>query len=101
MSGVLQGKTALVTGGAQGMGAGIARGLAAEGCRVLVTDLNAAGAAETARQIDVRHGAGTAFSLSHDVTAEDDWVAAVEFARAQLGGLSVLVNNAGILTFGS
>ena len=101
MTNALIGKTALVTGGAQGMGAGIARGLAAEGCRVAVTDLNAAGAAEVAGQINLLHGADTAFSLRHDVTREADWIAAVEFARAQMGGLSVLVNNAGILTLGS
>jgi len=101
MSNTLHGKTALVTGGAQGMGAGIARGLAAEGCRVVVTDLNPAGAAEVAGQINLRHGAGAAFSLRHDVTSEVDWIAAVEFARAQMGGLTVLVNNAGVLTFGS
>lgn len=83
------------------MGAGIARGLAAEGCRVLLTDVNADGAAEVAGQINAQHGADTAFSLRHDVIHEDDWIAAFEFARAQLGGLSVLVNNAGVLTFGS
>jgi NAD(P)-dependent dehydrogenase (short-subunit alcohol dehydrogenase family) len=101
MTNILHGKTALVTGGAQGMGAGIARGLAAEGCKVLVTDLNAAGAAEVAGQINLLHGAGMASSLRHDVTSEADWIAAVAHARAQMGGLSVLVNNAGILTFGS
>lgn len=101
MSGQLSGKTALVTGGAQGMGAGIARELAAEGCRVVVTDLNEAGAAEVASQINADFGAGMASSLRHDVTSEADWIAALEHARTQMGGLSVLVNNAGVLTFGS
>lgn len=101
MTGLLQGKTALVTGGAQGMGAGIAHGLAAEGCKVVVTDVNAAGAAEVAGQINLLHGAGAASSVRHDVTSEADWIAAVDHARAQMGGLSVLVNNAGVLTLGS
>jgi NAD(P)-dependent dehydrogenase (short-subunit alcohol dehydrogenase family) len=101
MTNLLLGKTALVTGGAQGMGAGIAHGLAAVGCKVVVTDVNAAGAAEVAGQINLLHGEGMASSVRHDVTSEAEWIAAVEFARAQMGGLSVLVNNAGILTFGS
>jgi NAD(P)-dependent dehydrogenase (short-subunit alcohol dehydrogenase family) len=98
---VLAGKRALVTGAAQGMGAGIARALAAAGARVLLTDLNAAGAAEAAARIDSEFGAGTAFATAHDVTCEADWIAAVEQAREKLGGLSVLVNNAGVLPLGS
>src|SRR5690242_5994074 len=101
MSGSLAGKKAFVTGAAQGVGAGIARGLAAAGAQVVVSDLNAAGAAEVAGQINGRYGAGVAFSLRHDVTGEADWIAAIDEARAQMGGLSVLVNNAGVLPFGS
>lgn len=96
MSGRVAGKTALVTGAAQGLGAAQARLLAAEGARVLVTDLNEAGAHEVAAAIDAEHGDGTAFALRHDVTSEDDWAAAIDTARERLGGLSILVNNAGI-----
>ena len=91
-----EGKLALVTGGAQGLGRAHARRLAEEGARVLATDLNAEGAAETAALINEAHGDGTAFSIRHDVTDPDSWEAAVDAAREQMGGLNVLVNNAGI-----
>lgn len=97
----LAGKTALITGAAQGLGAGIALALAREGARVVATDRNEAGALATAASIDAELGAGTAFAIRHDVTSEDDWQAALAFAADRLGGLSVLVNNAGIVTMGS
>jgi NAD(P)-dependent dehydrogenase (short-subunit alcohol dehydrogenase family) len=92
----VEGKKALVTGAAQGLGAATARRLAREGAKVLLTDLNAEGAAAQAEWINHEYGAGTAFSLRHDVTSQDDWKQAVELAGDALGGLSVLVNNAGI-----
>jgi len=91
----LKGKKALVTGGAQGLGAAIARALAAEGAQVVVTDVNEAGAAEVAASIK------GATSIRLDVTLESDWIAAIAHAKAAMGGLSVLVNNAGIVTMGS
>jgi NAD(P)-dependent dehydrogenase (short-subunit alcohol dehydrogenase family) len=91
-----EGKLALVTGGAQGLGRAHCIRLAQEGARVLATDINAAGAAETAAIINAEMGDGTAFSLSHDVTDRKDWDDAVAAARQHLGGLNVLVNNAGI-----
>ncbi|UVI40688.1 SDR family oxidoreductase [Qipengyuania spongiae] len=94
--GRVAGKLALVTGGAQGLGAAQARMLAREGARVLVTDLNEDGAAETARAIEAECGAGTGFSMKLDVTDETAWEDAIDAAREHLGGLSVLVNNAGI-----
>lgn len=96
MSGRVADKCALVTGAAQGLGAAQARLLAAEGARVLVTDINEAGAQVVAAAINTEHGDGTAFALRHDVTSEDDWAAAIDAAREWLGGLSILVNNAGI-----
>ena len=96
MAGRVAGKLALITGAAQGLGAAHARLLAREGARVLLTDLNGEGAAQQAEAINAEHGAGTAFALRHDVTSETDWEAAIDHARETLGGLSVLVNNAGM-----
>jgi NAD(P)-dependent dehydrogenase (short-subunit alcohol dehydrogenase family) len=96
MMGRVEGKRALVTGAAQGLGAAQAAMLARHGAQVLLTDVNEAGVAAQAEAINAAHGSGTAFALRHDVTSPDDWKAAIEAARAQMGGLSVLVNNAGI-----
>jgi NAD(P)-dependent dehydrogenase (short-subunit alcohol dehydrogenase family) len=96
MVGRVAGKLALVTGGAQGLGRAHCIRLAQEGARVLASDINGAGAAETAAIINAEMGAGTAFSIAHDVTDPAQWEAAVDAAREQLGGLNVLVNNAGI-----
>ena len=96
MTGRVAGKLALITGAAQGLGAASATMLASEGARVLCTDINADGAAATAAAINAAYGADTAYSCHLDVTDPDQWKAAVEMARDKLGGLSVLLNNAGI-----
>lgn len=90
----LAGKTALITGAAQGLGAAMARMFARHGARVLVTDVNAAGVAALAEEIDGE-------SIAHDVTSPDAWTAAVAHAEDRFGGLNILVNNAGIGTLGS
>jgi NAD(P)-dependent dehydrogenase (short-subunit alcohol dehydrogenase family) len=83
----LDGRVALVTGGARGIGAATARALADAGAKVVVSDIaNGGGVAESI---------GGAF-VKHDVTQEDQWIAAVAFARKTFGGLDILVNNAGI-----
>ena len=97
----LVGKLALVTGAAQGIGEAIAQAFSAEGARVLLTDINAEGVARAAAAINAQYGSGTAFSARHDVTSEKDWAAAIKTAAAELGGLSILVNNAGIAPIGS
>src|SRR4051812_37193851 len=90
----LSGITAIVTGGAHGIGAGIAKVLAQEGAQVAVTDIDSAAAAETAAQIS--EAGGRAIGLAHDVTQPDSCAEVVAKAREDLGPVDVLVNNAGI-----
>ncbi|WP_394840155.1 glucose 1-dehydrogenase [Pendulispora rubella] len=90
----LDGKVALVTGAARGIGAEIARALAQAGARVLVTDVADDGGYGTAQAI--RASGGTAEQVLHDVTSEPQWEAAIATAVRNLGGLDILVNNAGI-----
>lgn len=96
MAGRVAGKKAFITGGAQGLGAAFALKLAAEGAKVTVADINLEGAKAVAAEIDGQYGAGTAFAFPLDVTKEEQWIFALEEADAAMGGISVLVNNAGI-----
>ena len=89
------GKVALVTGAARGVGAATARRLAAEGAAVGVVDVDAAGAAVVADEIGAR--GGHAVALGADVSIRPDVEAMVAAAVDQLGGLHVLVNNAGFI----
>ena len=89
--GMLDGKIALVTGAARGLGEAISKSFIEQGAEVLLTDMNEEQVAETAR------GLGNKASfLRHDVTSEDDWKAAIAAVKETFGGLDVLVNNAGI-----
>ena len=90
------GKKAFISGGAGGLGSAMARKLADEGAKVALADINLDGAKAVAEQIDAVWGAGTAFAFPLDVTREDQWIFALEEADAAMGGISVLVNNAGI-----
>ena len=91
-AGRLQGKVAIVTGAASGFGRGIAELFAEEGARVVVADINGAGALDVARAI----GEGRAVAVKTDVTKRADVDAMVGIAVDLFGGLDILVNNAGI-----
>ena len=95
MTGRMEGKIALVTGAAQGLGEATARLFAREGARVVVTDINFSRVTQLAEALNAEHG-GCALAIAHDVTREDQWVDAVAQAGKHFGGLHVLVNNAGI-----
>jgi NAD(P)-dependent dehydrogenase (short-subunit alcohol dehydrogenase family) len=96
MTGRVAGKKAFITGGAQGLGAAMARKLADEGAKVAIADINLEGAKAVAAEINAAHGEGTAFAFPLDVTREDQWIFALEEADEAMGGISVLINNAGI-----
>ena len=85
----LANKTAIVTGGASGFGAGIGRKFAAEGATVMVVDLNADSAQSIAQEIG-------GHSHVADISKGGDVAEMVEIAKAQLGHIDILVNNAGI-----
>ncbi len=90
----VQGKVAIITGGASGIGRACAHRLAEEGAVVVVTDIQDEAGATVAAEI---HAAGgSAEYLHHDVTSEDEWVSVAAAVSASHGGLDVLVNNAGI-----
>ena len=90
------GKKAFISGGAGGLGSATARRLAAQGAQVALADINFEGAAVVAESIDAAWGAGTAVAVPLDVTQEEEWIFALAEADAAMGGISVLVNNAGI-----
>lgn len=90
--GRLDGKAAVITGAAQGIGALMAKAMADEGARVLVTDVQNTDAAVKV----ITDAGGTAQGLNVDVTNNEDLKAMVETATGDLGGLDIMVNNASI-----
>ncbi len=85
----LKGKTAIVTGGGSGFGAGIVEKFVAEGARVLIADINEDAAIQMAQKFD-------AIPLAVDVSKMESWEALATAAKAAFGQVDILVNNAGI-----
>ena len=94
--GRLENKVALITGGARGMGEQEARLFAAEGARVVITDVLDDEGKQTAADI----GSAATFH-HHDVTQEAEWTSVVDAVLAEHGQIDVLINNAGIFRFGA
>ena len=92
---ILDGKVALVTGGASGIGAAIARRLAGAGARVVVADIDGGGADRIAASC----GNG-AFALTLDVSDENAWSGITQEIESQCAALHILVNNAGVNPMG-
>jgi NAD(P)-dependent dehydrogenase (short-subunit alcohol dehydrogenase family) len=94
MGTLLQGHIAAITGGGSGIGQAIAQGYAREGAQVVVIDMNAGAAAATAKSITDAGGKASSFEL--DVRDRDKCRTAVAEIAGKVGGISILVNNAGI-----
>ena len=90
-NGRLDGKAALITGAARGMGAAMARLFAEEGARILALDIDGASVRAVTDEIG-----DAASAMELDVSRKEGWTAAAELALARFGRIDVLVNNAGI-----
>jgi 3alpha(or 20beta)-hydroxysteroid dehydrogenase len=95
----LAGKVAIVTGGAQGQGAAIARHFVKEGAKVVIADVADDLGQALADELGDQSNGGGAHYRHHDVSDEDSWTALVEDANERFGPVNVLANNAGILRF--
>jgi sorbitol-6-phosphate 2-dehydrogenase len=100
MQKVLQDRVAIVTGGAQGLGAAICHRLAREGAQVVVADLNLEGARSTADEVSAQTGCRT-LAIGLDVTDEGQVEAMIQSTLDEFGRLDILVSNAGILISGA
>ncbi|MBF6170117.1 SDR family NAD(P)-dependent oxidoreductase [Nocardia blacklockiae] len=94
---VAQGRVAVVTGGASGMGSAICRAFAAHGYRITVLDIDAAAAQRTAEEL--RSGGGTAMACAADVTDRRTVEEALGKVRAEFGPVEILVTSAGAVGF--
>ena len=92
----VSGKVAVITGAARGMGAAHAKLLIEEGAKVVLTDILEKEVIETARNLGKN-----AHPMHHDVTSEAQWKQVIEETESLYGPVSVLVNNAGIVTAGN
>lgn len=95
----LDGKVALITGGARGMGASEAQLFLDEGAKVIITDILDDAGKDTAKRLSP--DGSRCIYLHHDVTKESDWETVLKDALAAFGQIDVLVNNAGIFERGT
>ena len=92
--GLLEGRSAVITGAAQGIGLAIAEAFAAQGARIVVSDINADAAKQAAEQLSA--GGAQAIAERCDVTSETDVEALIARCVEEFGRIDVMVNNAGI-----
>lgn len=96
----MKGKICIVTGGAQGFGEGIARGIVSQGGNVVLADMNEAGAVTLAEELNQTYGPGTALGVAVNVSDETSVAEMVRKAVLAYGGLDVMVACAGIAIAG-
>ncbi|KAK7499735.1 hypothetical protein BaRGS_00009076 [Batillaria attramentaria] len=93
----LQGKTAVVTGGAMGLGFGLVTALAEKGTKVVSMDVNLEEGQKGAAALNSKHGEGTVTFMQCDVTSEQQLESCFQQAVAKLGHVDIMVNNAGLI----
>ncbi|MCW9032748.1 MAG: glucose 1-dehydrogenase [Rhodospirillales bacterium] len=93
--GRVDGKVALITGAASGLGLESARLLAKEGAKIVLTDINEKDGETAASEIG-----GDSFFIKHDVTSEEQWISVIDQTMERFGTLDVLVNSAGMGVIG-
>ncbi len=98
---VMKGKISLVTGGAQGFGAGMVAGLIEEGGFVFIADMNIDGAKESADKLNTEYGTTVAYPLQVNVADEESVKAMMDEVVSVTGGLDIFISNAGVLRAGS
>src|SRR5215212_2161133 len=95
----LQGKTAFITGGASGIGLGMAHAFVAAGAKVAIADVDAKHLADAAAEL--RAAGGTVHALPLDVRDRQRWQTAADETEAALGPVQILCNNAGVTGYTS
>ena len=93
----LGGKVALVTGAARGIGAAVAKTLAAAGASVVVSDLESCAKLGQRVVDEIAESGGQAVFIGLDVSNEDNWQSVIQVVKESYGGLDILVNNAGVV----